>query len=84
MLQQSHHSEFYDLFDRGGIQVGQPDVGRVGGLMECLQVCDMAADRERIIVPHCWKTGASHVQTLMYCHSLIAPGAGDSLFAVGR
>jgi L-alanine-DL-glutamate epimerase-like enolase superfamily enzyme len=61
---QSHHSEFYDLFDRGGIQVGQPDVGRVGGLMEALKVCDMAAERERIIVPHCWKTGVGIAATM--------------------
>jgi hypothetical protein len=61
---QSHHSEFYDLFDRGGIQVGQPDVGRVGGLNECLKVCDMALERERIIVPHCWKTGVGIAATM--------------------
>lgn len=51
--------EFEEAFDRGGIQVGQPDVGRVGGLGEARIVCDMAAERGRIIVPHCWKTGIS-------------------------
>ena len=61
---QSHHSEFFDLFDRGGIQVGQPDVGRVGGLYECLKVCDMASERQRIIVPHCWKTGVGIAATM--------------------
>ena len=51
--------EFEEAFDRGGVQVGQPDVGRVGGLGEAKIVCDMAAERGRIIVPHCWKTGIS-------------------------
>jgi MFS family permease len=39
------------------IREAQPDVGRVGGLTEARRVCDMAADRGRLIVPHCWKTG---------------------------
>jgi L-alanine-DL-glutamate epimerase-like enolase superfamily enzyme len=51
--------EFEELMDRGGVQVAQPDVGRVGGLGEAKIVCDMAAERGRIIVPHCWKTGIS-------------------------
>lgn len=45
--------------DRGKIDAAQPDVGRVGGLSEAKIVCDLAAERERIIVPHCWKTGVS-------------------------
>jgi len=49
--------EFADLMDRGGVHVAQPDVGRVGGITEALRVCDMAAERGRRIVPHCWKTG---------------------------
>jgi L-alanine-DL-glutamate epimerase-like enolase superfamily enzyme len=51
--------EFSDLMDIGMVQVAQPDVGRVGGLGEAKIVCDMAAERGRIIVPHCWKTGIS-------------------------
>lgn len=51
--------EFAELMDRGMVQVAQPDVGRVGGLGEARIVCDMAAERGRIIVPHCWKTGIS-------------------------
>ena len=43
--------------DRGKIDVAQPDVGRVGGLTEAKRVCDLAADRDRLIVPHCWKSG---------------------------
>ncbi len=48
--------EFLDLLDRGQIDVAQPDVGRVGGLTEAVRVCQMAQDRGRLIVPHCWKT----------------------------
>jgi len=49
--------EFADFLDRGHIDVAQPDVGRVGGFTEAMRVVDMALDRGKIIVPHCWKTG---------------------------
>lgn len=49
--------EFEALMDRGKIHVAQPDVSRVGGFLETKAVCDMAAERGLIIVPHCWKTG---------------------------
>ncbi|MBV9850433.1 MAG: mandelate racemase/muconate lactonizing enzyme family protein [Armatimonadetes bacterium] len=49
--------EFLDLMDRGRVDVAQPDVGRVGGLTEAVRVCQLAQDRGRLIVPHCWKTG---------------------------
>jgi L-alanine-DL-glutamate epimerase-like enolase superfamily enzyme len=51
--------EFRELLDVGKVQVAQPDVGRVGGIGEAKIVCDMAAERGRIVVPHCWKTGIS-------------------------
>lgn len=51
--------EFEELMDVGKVQVAQPDVGRVGGIGEAKIVCDMAAERGRTIVPHCWKTGIS-------------------------
>ena len=53
------HHEFRDLLDIGKVDVAQPDVGRVGGLTEAMKVCDMAAERGRQIIPHCWKTGIS-------------------------
>lgn len=49
--------EFQELMDRGQVDVAQPDVGRVGGFTEAKRVCDMAGDRGKLIVPHCWKTG---------------------------
>jgi L-alanine-DL-glutamate epimerase-like enolase superfamily enzyme len=55
--------EFIDLMDRGGVHVAQPDVGRVGGLTEARRVCDLAAERGRLIVPHGWKTGITVAAT---------------------
>ena len=49
--------EFADLMDRGRVDVVQPDIGRVGGITEAMRVVDMALDRGKIVVPHCWKTG---------------------------
>lgn len=54
---QNTHWEFLDLADRGRLDVLQPDVGRVGGFTEALKVAQIAADRGRLLVPHCWKTG---------------------------
>ncbi|MCH2583029.1 MAG: mandelate racemase/muconate lactonizing enzyme family protein, partial [Planctomycetes bacterium] len=56
---QNTRFEFIDLMDIGKIDIAQPDVGRVGGLTEALRVCDLAAERGRRIIPHCWKTGIS-------------------------
>jgi L-alanine-DL-glutamate epimerase-like enolase superfamily enzyme len=55
--------EFIDLMDRGGVHVAQPDVGRVGGLTEAKRVCDLAAERDRLVVPHGWKTGITIAAT---------------------
>ena len=54
---QNTRFEFLDLADRGQLDVLQPDVGRVGGFTEAMRVCRIAADRDRLIVPHCWKSG---------------------------
>ena len=54
---QNTHFEFLDLADRGKIDVLQPDVGRVGGFTEAIKVSKLAAERGRLIVPHCWKSG---------------------------
>lgn len=55
--------EFLDLMDRGGVQVAQPDVGRVGGLTEARRVCELVGDRGKLIVPHGWKTGITVAAT---------------------
>ena len=54
---QTTRFEFQQLLDEGLIDVAQPDVGRVGGLTEARRVCELAKQRGRKIVPHCWKTG---------------------------
>ena len=54
---QNTHWEFLDLADRGRLDVLQPDVGRVGGFSEIKKVADIARDRGRLVVPHCWKSG---------------------------
>lgn len=54
---QNTHFEFLDLADRGGIDVLQPDVGRVGGFTEAMKVAALAEERGKRIVPHCWKSG---------------------------
>ena len=64
---QNGRFEFLDLMDRGKVDVAQPDVGRVGGLTEARRVCDMAADRARLIVPHCWKTGIGIAASAHLC-----------------
>jgi L-alanine-DL-glutamate epimerase-like enolase superfamily enzyme len=55
----STRHDFEVLIDHGGVQVAQPDIGRVGGFTEALRVCELAASRGRLIVPHAWKTGIS-------------------------
>lgn len=55
----STRHEFRELMDRGGVQVVQPDIGRVGGPTEALAVCALAAQRDRLVIPHAWKTGIS-------------------------
>ena len=54
---QNTHFEFLELVDRGKVDVLQPDIGRVGGFTEARKVCQIASDRNRLIVPHCWKSG---------------------------
>jgi len=55
--------EFADLLDRGQIDIVQPDIGRVGGITEALRVVQMAEDRGKLVVPHCWKSGVGIAAT---------------------
>lgn len=59
--------EFLDLMDRGKLDVVQPDVGRVGGFTEAKRVVDLAMDRGRLCVPHCWKTGIGIAASAHLC-----------------
>lgn len=58
--------EFADLMDRGRVDVVQPDVGRVGGITEAMRIIDMAYDRGKLVVPHCWKTGIGFAATALW------------------
>ncbi|HZZ43955.1 MAG TPA: mandelate racemase/muconate lactonizing enzyme family protein [Tepidisphaeraceae bacterium] len=64
---QNTHWEFLDLADRGKLDVLQPDVGRVGGFTEAKRVCQIAEDRGRLIVPHCWKSGIGIAASAHLC-----------------
>lgn len=58
--------EFQQLFDACGIDVAQPDIGRVGGLTEARRVAECAAQKGIIVVPHLWKTGISIAAALHF------------------
>jgi L-alanine-DL-glutamate epimerase-like enolase superfamily enzyme len=42
--------EFLELMERGGVEVVQPDIGRVGGITEAVRVVQMALDHGKIVV----------------------------------
>ncbi|HYL42585.1 MAG TPA: mandelate racemase/muconate lactonizing enzyme family protein [Ktedonobacteraceae bacterium] len=64
---QNTHFEFLDLVDRGKVDVLQPDIGRVGGFSEARLVCQIAADKGKLIVPHCWKSGIGIAASAHLC-----------------
>jgi len=64
---QNTHWEFEDLADRGKLAVLQPDVGRVGGFTEARKVVQIAEQRGRLIVPHCWKSGIGIAASAHLC-----------------
>jgi L-alanine-DL-glutamate epimerase-like enolase superfamily enzyme len=55
---------FLDLMDRGGLRIIQPDVARVGGIMETFRIGCHAAARGVTIIPHCWSTDILVAATL--------------------
>jgi L-alanine-DL-glutamate epimerase-like enolase superfamily enzyme len=48
--------EFFDLMDRGGLQVVQPYVTTVGGLSEAKHVVEHAESRGALVIPRNWST----------------------------
>ncbi len=66
---QNTHWEFLDLADRGKLDVLQPDVGRVWRvvLRSSKRVCQIAEDRGRLIVPHCWKSAIGIAASAHLC-----------------
>lgn len=49
--------EAIDLMDRGKVDVIQPDIGRAGGLTECMRIAKLADHRGLLCTPHGWKSG---------------------------
>jgi L-alanine-DL-glutamate epimerase-like enolase superfamily enzyme len=73
---QNTHFEFLDLADTAQVDVLQPDVGRVGGFTEARKVVQIAADRGKLVVPHCWKSGigiaaSAHLSAASACSPYI-------------
>ena len=66
---QNTRFEFIELMDKGLIDVAQPDVRGVGGITKAVRVCQLAQDKGRLIVPHCWKTG---IGIAAYAHLAVA------------
>ena len=62
---QTRH-EFRELIERGGCDVIQPDLGRVGGLTEALRCAHMASEKGLYCIPHAWKTGLTVAATLHF------------------
>lgn len=60
---------FQALLD-AGLAVVQPDVARVGGLSQAIQIGRMAAQRHRLCVNHSYKTGISIAASLHFLAAL--------------
>ena len=56
--------DFERLLERGGVEILQPDVTRVGGISECMRVADLARRRGRRCILHAWSTGIIKAATL--------------------
>jgi L-alanine-DL-glutamate epimerase-like enolase superfamily enzyme len=65
--------DFEELIDRG-LHVLQPDVAFCGGLTVCRQVSQLAHERGRRCVPHCFSTGINLAASL---HWMAACAEGD-------
>ena len=48
--------EYLDMFERGKIDIAQPDVTIVGGLTELKRISDIARRRGKRVVPHGYKS----------------------------
>lgn len=59
--------EFHELIGKGDVAVVQPDVGRVGGITETKRILEIAEDRGRLAVPHCWKSAIGIAASIHVC-----------------
>ncbi len=53
---ESSRAGFVDLIERAGLAIVQPDLARCGGITVAMQIAEMAAARDRWVVPHCWSS----------------------------
>ncbi|MCC6945685.1 MAG: mandelate racemase/muconate lactonizing enzyme family protein, partial [Thermomicrobiales bacterium] len=49
--------EFKHFFDRGGLDIAQPDAGHAGGMWEYLRIANLADAYGVRVVPHAWGSG---------------------------
>jgi L-rhamnonate dehydratase len=61
---------FIDLMDRGGLQIIQPDLARVGGISEMMRIAAHAEARGVRVIPHCWSTDILVAATLHFIATL--------------
>jgi L-alanine-DL-glutamate epimerase-like enolase superfamily enzyme len=58
--------EYEQLFERGKVDIAQPDASMVGGLSEMLRVAELARSRGKRIVPHGYKTDLTIATNLAF------------------
>lgn len=63
-------TEFRRLFERGGLDVAQPDVCNVGGLTAARRVAVLAREYGVPVVPHAWGTPVALAATLHFVSTL--------------
>src|SRR5262249_23490059 len=63
-------NEFRTMMDVGGIDVGQVDVTRVGGLARGKRIGGDSAERHRLCVNHSYKTGINIAASLHFVAAL--------------
>jgi L-alanine-DL-glutamate epimerase-like enolase superfamily enzyme len=63
-------SGFVDLVSRANLPIIQPDVARVGGITEAIEIAEMAGARKSTVIPHCWSTDILVSATAQFLSSL--------------
>ncbi|MDA4123060.1 MAG: mandelate racemase/muconate lactonizing enzyme family protein [Thaumarchaeota archaeon] len=53
-----------ELMDKGKVDIVQADATEAGGITECRRIANLAHDRGKLYLPHCWKTNVSFAANL--------------------
>lgn len=56
--------EFEQWLEHDAVDIVQPDIGRVGGITEAMRVAQLARDRGKPVIPHCWKSAIGIAATV--------------------